>query len=122
MRKLIPLLMLLLCLPVLALAAGAELTLTAEEMGFTYDLTAEGHEFVVLVWEGKNESGRKTLYSEDGHFSGRIDLAYSPMGGKFTVNVQNLKQYSLVKKTDGAFLIQIFLVHSALLRPHRPYA
>jgi len=99
MRKILLLLLLLLTLPVLAMAAEVELTLTAEELGFTYDLTAEGHEFVVLVWEGKNESGRKTLYSEDGHFSGRIDLAYSPMGGKFTVNVQNLKQYSLVKKT-----------------------
>ena len=99
MRKTLMLLLLLLTLPALALAAGADLTLTAEEMGFTYDLTAEGNQFVVLVWEGKNESGRKTLYSEDGHFSGRIDLEYSPMGGKFTVNVQNLKQHSIVKKT-----------------------
>jgi len=99
MRKLIPLLMLLLCLPVLALAASAELTLTAEEMGFTYDLNAEGHEFVVLVWEGKNETGRQTLYSEDGHFSGRVTLDYSPMGGKFTVKVQNLKQNQIAKGT-----------------------
>lgn len=99
MRKLIPLLMLLLCLPLAALAASAELTLTAEEQAFTYDLTAEGNEFVVLIWEGKNETGRQTLYSADGHFEGRVELPYSPMGGKFTVTVQNLKQNRIVRKT-----------------------
>ncbi len=98
MKKLLMLLVLL-CLPAMALAASAELTLTAEEMAFTYDLTAEGNEFVVLIWEGKNETGRQTLYSEDGHFSGRVELAYSPMGGKFTVKVQNLKQNQIVKGT-----------------------
>ncbi|MBQ3485908.1 MAG: N-acetylmuramoyl-L-alanine amidase [Clostridia bacterium] len=99
MRKLIPLLLLLLCLPLTALAAGAELTLTAEEMGFAYDLTAEGNEFVVLIWEGKNETGRQTLYSGDGHFTGRVALDYSPMGGKFTVTVQNLKQNRIARET-----------------------
>ena len=99
MRKLIPLLLLLLLLPVMALAAGAELNLTAEELGFTYDLTAPGNEFVVLIWEGKNESGRQTLYSTDGHFSGRVELAYSPMGGKITVTVQDLKQKRIARDT-----------------------
>ena len=74
MRKLIPLLMLLLLLPVAALAASADMTLTPEEYGFTYTLQAEGNEFVVLIWEGKNETGRRTLYSEDGHFEGRVEL------------------------------------------------
>ena len=99
MRKLIPLLLLLMWLPVMALAAGAELNLTAEELGFTYDLTAPGNEFVVLIWEGKNESGRQTLYSTDGHFSGRVELAYSPMGGKITVTVQDLKQKRIARDT-----------------------
>lgn len=99
MRKLLPLLLLLLFLPAMALAADARLTLTAEEMAFTYDLTAEGNEFVVLIWEGKNETGRQTLYSADGHFSGRVELAYSPMGGKFTVTVQNLKQNRIARET-----------------------
>ena len=99
MRKLFPLLLLLLCLPLSALAADATLTLTAEEMAFTYDLTAEGNEFVVLIWEGKNETGRQTLYSTDGHFSGRVPLEYSPMGGKFTVTVQNLKQNRIARQT-----------------------
>lgn len=98
MRKLVPLLLLLLCLPVLALA-DASLTLVPEEMGFTYDLTAEDNDFVLLIWEGKNEAGRQTLYSEDGHFSGRVDLPYSGMGGKFTVTVQNMKQNRLVRQT-----------------------
>ena len=99
MRKLIPLLMLLLLLPVAALAASAELTLTPEEYGFTYTLQAEGNEFVVLIWEGKNETGRRTLYSEDGHFEGRVELPYSGMGGKFTVTVQNLKQNRLARQS-----------------------
>ena len=99
MRKLIPLLFLLLCLPVLALAAQVELTLYPEEMGFRYELEAEGNEFVVLIWEGKNEGGRITLYSEDGHFEGRVDLPYSGMGGKVTVTVQNIRQNRLVRDT-----------------------
>lgn len=99
MRKLIPLLMLLLLLPVAALAASADMTLTPEEYGFTYTLQAEGNEFVVLIWEGKNETGRRTLYSEDGHFEGRVELPYSGMGGKFTVTVQNLKQNRLARQS-----------------------
>lgn len=99
MRKLIPLLLLLVCLPLTALAAGAELTLVPEELGFSYTLEAEGNEFVVLIWEGKNESGRQTLYSENGHFEGRVPLLYSGMGGKITVTVQNLKQTRIAKET-----------------------
>ncbi|MBQ2954739.1 MAG: N-acetylmuramoyl-L-alanine amidase [Clostridia bacterium] len=99
MRRMIPLLLLLLCLPLAAMAADAELTLTPEEMGFTYTIEAEGNEFVVLTWEGKNESGRMTLYSEDGRFEGRVNLPYSGMGGKFTVTVLNLKQYRIAKES-----------------------
>ena len=100
MRKILLLIFaLLLCLPLTALAAGAELTLTPEEMGFTYVIEAEDNEFVVLIWEGKNESGRITLYSEDGHFEGRVSLPYSGMGGKFTVTVQNLKQGRIARGT-----------------------
>lgn len=99
MRKLIPLLLLLLLLPLTALAASPELTLSAEELGFTYELSAPDNEFVVITWEGKNESGRQTLYSPEGQFSGHIDLAYTPMGGKVTVTVLNLKQSKIVKQT-----------------------
>lgn len=98
MRKLLPLLLLLLCLPAFALAANATLTLVPEEMGFTYDLTAEDNDFVLLIWEGKYENGRMTLYSEDGSFSGRVDLPYSGMGGTFTVTVQNMKQKQLARQ------------------------
>ena len=99
MRKILLLLFVLLCLPLTALAADVQLTLTPEEYGFTYTLQAEGNEFVVLIWEGKNETGRRTLYSEDGHFEGRVELPYSGMGGKFTVTVQNLKQNRLVRQS-----------------------
>lgn len=98
-RKLIPLLLLLICLPVMALAAEAEMTLTAEEMAFSYDLTAEGNAFVVLIWESKSESGRQTLYSEDGHFAGRVALPYSAAGGKLTVRAENLKQNRLARES-----------------------
>ena len=97
MRKLIPLLLLLLCLPLAALAADAEITLEAEELGFSYTLQAEGNEFVVLIWEGKNESGRQTLYSTDGAFEGRVSLPHSGEGGKVTVTVQNLKQNRIAR-------------------------
>ncbi len=99
MRKLIPLLLMLLCLPLAALAADVEMILTAQPQGFAYDLTCEGHEFVVLIWEGKNESGRQTLYSPDGRFSGSVSLPYSPVGGKFTVTVQSARQNRLARQT-----------------------
>ena len=99
MRKLFPLIILLLILPLIALAANAEMTLTAEEMGFTYTIDAEGNTFVVLIWEGESEGGRKTLYSEDGHFEGRVELPHTDMGGKVTVTVQNLKQNRIARET-----------------------
>ena len=92
------LLLLTLCLSVTASAASAELTLEAEERGFTYSLDAEGNSFVVLIWEAENEGGRKTLYSEDGHFEGRVDLPYTGMGGKVTVTVQDLKQNRIARE------------------------
>ena len=99
MRKLIPLLILLLLLPICAFAAAADLTLVPQELGFTYTLEAEGNTFVVLIWEGESESGRQTLYSENGHFEGHVDLPYTGKGGKMTVTVQNLKQSRIARQT-----------------------
>ena len=96
MRKLIPLLILLLLLPICAFAAAADLTLVPQELGFTYTLEAEGNTFVVLIWEGESESGRQTLYSENGHFEGHVDLPYTGKGGKMTVTVQNLKVVKVI--------------------------
>ncbi|MBQ8556692.1 MAG: N-acetylmuramoyl-L-alanine amidase [Clostridia bacterium] len=98
MRKLIPMLLVFLCLPILALA-DISLTLEAEEQAFTYDFTTEKDDFVVLVYEGKNEMGRITLYSEDLHFSGRVELPYGAAGGKYTISVENTNQSRLVRKT-----------------------
>ena len=97
MRKLILLLALLCCLPVCALAA-TEMTITPYEMGFDYEITST-EEWLVLIWDSKTEDGRKTLYNEDGHFTGSIELPYGAAGGKYTVSAQSLKQTTLVKKT-----------------------
>ena len=97
MRKLLLLLMIFCCLPVLAFAA-TELSVTPYEMGFDYEIDST-EQWFVLIWESANEDGRKTIYSEDGHFSGSIELPYGAAGGKYTVTLQNLKQTKVVKKT-----------------------
>ena len=96
MRKLLPLLLLLLCLPVLALA-DAKMDITPYEYGFSYDITAK-EDWIVLIWKNSAENGRQTLYSPGGHFTGEVDLVYSGAGGKTTVTVQNLKQHTQAKQ------------------------
>ena len=97
MRKLLPLmLLLLLCLPLTA-QAKTELTLTPLEKGFAYEIDAD-EPWVLLIWEGKSESGRKTLCSENGVFTGTVDLPWSGKGGTVSVTVQNLKQRTLAKE------------------------
>lgn len=99
MRKLVLILLTVLCccLPCGALAA-TELSVTPYEMGFDYDITTT-EQWLVLIWDSANEDGRQTLYSEDGNFSGSVELPYAAAGGKYTVSVQSLKQTTLVKKT-----------------------
>ncbi len=98
MRKLMLLLLLLLCcsLP-LAAQAETELTVTPYEQGFDYEITS-GEQWLVLIWDSQNEDGRKTLYSEDGTFSGSVELPYGAAGGKYTITLQNLRQTNVVKK------------------------
>ena len=71
MRKLLPLLMLLLLLPAAALAATSA-DFTIREMGFTYDITSD-EEWLVLVWDGKDEDGTKLMYSPGGRFTGTVE-------------------------------------------------
>lgn len=99
MRKLVLTLLLLLCccLPCAALAA-TEMSITPHEMGFDYDITST-EKWVLLLWDGQTEDGRKTLYSENGHFKGSIDLPYSAAGGSCIVTVQDLRQERLARKT-----------------------
>ena len=97
MRKLLPLLLALLLLPAAALAA-TELTVTPYEKGFDYDITT-GENWILLIWDSADEDGRITLYSEDGHFTGSVDLPWGDKGGKYTVTVQSLKQNKLASKT-----------------------
>lgn len=96
MRKLLPLLLLLLLLPIAALA-DAEMTLTPYEKGFDYDITTDD-QWIVLIWDSENEDGRITLYAEDGHFTGSVALPWGDEGGKYTVTAQDLKQYKIAKK------------------------
>lgn len=101
MRKLFLLfllfLLLLCCLLPLAALADAELTLTPQETGFTYDFTLEDG-WVRLHYKGPSEKGIKTLYAPDGHFTGTIDLR-SEAGGKYTVTVESLELKNLAKET-----------------------
>ena len=95
MRKLLPLLLLLVLLPLTALAK-TEMTLTPGEMDFEYDIT--GDPWIVLTWDSKSDDGRITLYAEDGHHTGRVDLPFGAAGGKYTVTVLDLKQYKAATK------------------------
>ena len=95
MRKILPLLLLLLLLPLTAMAK-TEMTLTPYEMGFEYDIT--GDPWIVLTWDSKNDDGRITLYAEDGHHTGKIELPFGAAGGKYTVTVLDLKQYKAATK------------------------
>ncbi len=96
MRKLLPLLLLLLLLPLTAMAK-TEMTLTPYEMGFDYEITGDD-QWIVLTWDSANDDGRITLYSEDGHFSGSVALPFGAAGGKYTVTVLDLKQYKAATK------------------------
>lgn len=96
MRKLIPLLMLLLLLPLAALAATSA-DFTVLEMGFEYDITSD-EDWIVLVWDGKDEDGRKVMYSPDGHFTGTVEMPYSGQGGKLVLKVDSLDEKTLLRE------------------------
>lgn len=98
MRKLLPILLLLLCLPLAALA-DTDMTLTPHEKGFDYQITTEKDEWILLIWEGENEGGRITLYDPDQCFEGTVELPHTGAGGKVTVTAQNLKQNRLARQT-----------------------
>ena len=97
MRKLLPLLLLLLLLPLTALAK-TEMTLVSEEKGFTYDITGDD-QWIVLTWDSKSDDGRITLYAKDGHHTGKVELPFGAAGGKYTVTVLDLQQYKAATKT-----------------------
>lgn len=99
MRKLLPLLTLLLLLLPLAALADAEMTITPREKGFDYDIYTGDDQWIVLLYDSENEDGRITLYAEDGHFTGSVELPWGDAGGKYTVTAQDLKQSTIVKKT-----------------------
>jgi len=97
MRKLICLLLILCCLPVIAQAA-AGLSVTPREAGFDYTVTGTEN-WIRLVWKCGVSRGMKTLYSEDGSFEGTIELPFNQAGGKYTVTVENTKAAQVAKQT-----------------------
>ncbi len=97
MRKLICMLLVLCCVPVLAQAA-VTLNVNAREAGFDYDINGTEN-WIRLVWKCGASRGMKTLYSEDGHFAGGIDLPYHQAGGRYTVSVENMKAAQVTKMT-----------------------
>lgn len=97
MRKLIWLLMVLCCLPLMAQAAVG-INVIPREMGFDYEITG-AEEWIRLTWKYGSERGMKTLYSPDGHFTGSIELPYAADGGRYTVAVENMKATQVAKTT-----------------------
>lgn len=96
MRKMLPLLILLLLLPAAALAATSA-DFTAHEKGFDYTITSD-EEWLVLIWDGPNEDGRQVLYSPGGHFTGTVALPHSGQGGKLVIQVEDLMTKSLLRR------------------------
>lgn len=96
MRKLLPLLMLLLLLPSAALAATSA-AFTIREMGFDYDITSD-EQWLVLVWDGKDEDGRKVMYSPEGRFSGTVEMPHSGKGGKLVLEVEDLTEKVVIRE------------------------
>ena len=96
MRKLLPLLMLLLLLPAAALAATSA-DFTVREMGFEYDITSD-EEWLVLVWDGKDEDGTKLMYSPGGRFTGTVEMPHSGKGGKLILKVEDLTEKTVIRE------------------------
>lgn len=97
MRKLICLLMVLCCLPLMAQAAVG-INVIPREMGFDYEITG-AEEWIRLTWKYGSNRGMKTLYSPDGHFEGAIELPHAAAGGRYTVAVENMKAAQVAKTT-----------------------
>lgn len=96
MRKLLPLLLLILLMPVVALAATKG-TFTADEMRFDYDFTSD-QQWVLLKWNGRDQDGQQVLYSPDGHFTGSVTMPYAGRGGNLTIEVRHLKGNGLLSQ------------------------
>lgn len=96
MKKLLLLLAVLLLAAVPALAE-VEVTLTAAPSQITYDFTAPGQNFVYMTFKNTYQQGSMTLYSQDCHFAGTIDLISSYKGGLTNITVQNTSLQTIGK-------------------------
>ncbi len=66
-------------------------------MAIDYEISCQ-EQWLVLIWKSTNDSGRQTLFSADGRFSGSIDLPNSACGGKVTVCTETLAQKRVGRK------------------------
>ena len=96
MKKLLLLLAVLL-LAALPALAEVDITLTAAPCRLDYDFTVPGQNFVYLTFKNNYQQGSMTLYSEDCHYAGSIDLVSSYKGGLTNVTLQNVHLQTIGK-------------------------
>ena len=100
LKKMICALLVLLLLPLGALAANSvELKLKGYAMGFQYSFDYE-EEFALIEWATDVESGKTVLHSEDGHFEGDITLGCTYKESTLKATVKTLTEKDLDKATS----------------------
>ena len=97
MRKLLPLLLMLLLLLPAAALADTQASFIIREMGFDFDITSD-EQWLVLVWDGKDEDGRKVMYSPEGRFAGTVEMPHSGKGGKLIIEVEDLTERVVIRE------------------------
>ena len=90
LKRILPLLLVLLFLPIGSACAAASVSLKYEEDAVSYSFDLPSESFVLLSYSAPQESGKMVLYAENGSFQGKIDLPYSAAGGKLKVTVTKL--------------------------------
>ncbi len=90
--------LLLLCLPISAMAA-LKVKLTAGDGLVHYDFTIKDSQFAIMEYRGPDAGGKMVVFAEDGHFTGDILLPYSGKGGNVTLSVKSIKNSDLGKAT-----------------------
>lgn len=91
-------LILLLCLPLvlwLGCAQAEELIVAPYEGGFDYSFQSD-EEFVTLSFQTDTESAQCTVFSENGEFSGQMEVLHTFAASALTVTVETLKGVELL--------------------------
>ena len=82
----------LLCLCNIAIAQTPlnKLTVETKPQAFTYHFASEKETFLLLEYKNDYESGKLTLYAEDGVFAGEVALPCTYEAAKITVSIYEL--------------------------------